>query len=78
MFGKVLNTQKLKNSFSENLLSLFKIRNAEAYLKPSQTSTMERFFENNDRLSAVNYFYKKVPSQIFDWVLNTPLRNGVK
>ena len=78
MFGKVLNTPLLKNSFSENLLSLFKTRNAEAYLKPCQTSTMERFFENNDRLSAVNCFYKKVPSQIFDWVLNTPLRNGVK
>ena len=35
---------------------------------------MERFCKNSLRLLAVDYFYRKAPLQIFDWVLNTPLR----
>ena len=41
---------------------------SEVYLEPSQTSTMELFCENSWRLLAVNYFQKKAPSQMFDWV----------
>ena len=66
MFGKVLNTPLLINNFLEKLLSLFKIRNAEPYLEPSQTSTVERFFGNSERLSAANYFCKKGPSQMLE------------
>ena len=40
---------------------LIKLR-TEAYLEPSQTSTMELFYENIERLLAVNYFRKKAPS----------------
>ena len=35
---------------------------------------MEVFCENF-KLYAVNYFRKKAPLYIFDWVLNTPLGN---
>ena len=35
---------------------------------------MERFCKNSLRLLAVDYFCRKAPSYIFDWVLNTPLR----
>ena len=41
----------------------------EAYLEPSRTSMMEF-----SAVVAVNYSHKKIPSQMFDWVLNTPLR----
>ena len=34
---------------------------------------IEFFCENSSNLLALNYFHKKVPSQIFDRVLNTPL-----
>ena len=46
---------------------------SEAYLDPSQTSTIVHLYENSYRLLAVYYFCKKAPSQMFDWVLNTPL-----
>ena len=42
-------------------------------LEPSQTYMMEFFSENSWKLLALNYFHKKVQSQIFDRVLNTPL-----
>ena len=38
----------------------------EGYLATSQTATMKLF-------ATVNYFRKKSPLQIFDWVLNTSL-----
>ena len=38
----------------------------EAYLEPGVASAKELFCVNN-------YFCKKTPSQIFDWVLNMPL-----
>ena len=34
---------------------------------------MEIFCENSERLKAVNDFRKKAPSEMFDWILNTPL-----
>ena len=34
----------------------------EAYLEPSQTSTMKRFYENSYLLLAVNYFCNRAPS----------------
>ena len=43
---------------------------AEAYLEPNRISTMKLFSENS---SAVNSFRKNNSSQMFDWVLNTPL-----
>ena len=46
------------------------IYNAEAYLQPCQTSTMETF----GKREFVNYFRKKAPSKIFDSVLIIPLR----
>ena len=36
-------------------------------LKPSRTSMMELFCENNYLLKVVNYFRKGTPSQMFDW-----------
>ena len=42
--------------------------------KPSRTSTMELFCKNNLCFLAVNCFHKKVPSYIFGWVVNTPLK----
>ena len=43
----------------------------EAYLEPSQTSTTDVFCENSQRLLDVNYFRKKAPSSMLDWVLHT-------
>ena len=50
-----------------------KVMFTEAYFEPSQTSTMELFCKNSSQLVAINYFYKNSPSQMFNWVLNTPL-----
>ena len=44
--------------------------NPEVYLEPSRTSTMELFDGDSQRFLSVNYFRKKAPSQLSDWVLN--------
>ena len=41
----------------------------EAYLGPSQTSTMEISYEDSQQRLVVNYFAKKFPSQMYDWVI---------
>ena len=51
---------------------------AEVYLEPSQTFTMELSFENNEQLRAINYYCKKAPSQMFNWVLNMTLVLNIK
>ena len=43
------------------------------YLEPSRTSLMQVFWENSQRLLAVNYFRKEAWSHILAWFLNTPL-----
>ena len=43
------------------------------YLLNRTLFKMDRFCENSKILSAVHYFCKKSPGQMFDWVLNTPL-----
>ena len=48
------------------------IRLMIAYLEPGPTVKMVFFCGKSQRLKAVNYFCKKAPSQMFDWVLNTP------
>ena len=47
-----LFTWLTKASFKNEL----KEENAEAYLKPSQTSAMELFCENSPQLQAINFF----------------------
>lgn len=45
------------------------------FVFPCQTSITGPFFcRNRERLLAVNYFYKNDASQMFDSLLNTPLR----
>ena len=44
-----------------------------AYLEPYRTSMKDHFWENNERPKDVNYYCKNAPSQMLDWVLNTPL-----
>ena len=44
----------------------------EVCLEPIKTSTTEVFCENSQRLLDVNYFRKKAPSSMLDWVLHTP------
>ena len=48
---------------------MFASGTSEAYLEPSRTSTMELF----QKQLTINCFRKKAPSNMFDWVLNTPL-----
>ena len=45
---------------------------AEVYLEPNRESMIECFCENT-----VNYFRKNAPTQMFDWVLNTPQRRSL-
>ena len=33
-------------------------------------STLELFYKNSQRPKDVNYFRKKAPSQMFDWIPN--------
>ena len=40
----------------------------EAYLEPSQTSTVELFCENSWRLVAINYFCTNAPSYVDVWL----------
>ena len=46
----------------------------EAYLELSQTNTKDFFAKTVKGLQALNYFHKKAPFQIFDMVVNTPLK----
>ena len=46
---------------------------AETYLKAIWTSAMELFCENSQWLKAVNYFFKKTPLWMLEWVLNKRL-----
>ena len=49
----------------------------EAYLEPCQTFAMGGFTnKNSERLKAINYFRKSVPSQTFDRVVNTHCTNS--
>ena len=58
------------NAFHAVVLSAYI---TEMYLEPSRTYTMKIFCENNWRLLAFNYSRKKAPSQMIDWVLDSPL-----
>ena len=42
-----------------------------------QTSKMRVLHQNSLRLKAFNYFRKKAPSYMFDWVWNTPLNSFI-
>ena len=46
----------------------------EVYLEPSLISTVEVFCENSEQFLGVNYLRKKAPLQMFDRILNTPLK----
>ena len=63
----LLNLLKV-SSFSPRLLT-------KTYLESCQTSTMDAFSKNIFRLKAVGYFREKVPSQMFDRILDTSLTN---
>ena len=49
-------------------MQYFRVFMTGAYVEPSRRFTMELYCKNN-------YFRKKASSQMFDWVLNTPLHN---
>ena len=71
----MLTCNMIKLSFKNAVLLKSQISSmvAVAYLEPRQTSTTEHFWENSQRLKAVNYFHGKTLSQMFHFVLNTPL-----
>ena len=47
--------------------------NSEAYLEPSQTSKVELFAKIFNDQNPLTIFAKKVPLQMFDWILNISL-----
>ena len=49
------------------------LKELKACLGPYQTSMMELFCKNTERLLVFNYFRKKAASQMLGRVLNTPL-----
>ena len=59
--------------FGETELSDQKIilHTSERYLELNQTSTIELFCKNSERLKAINYVRKKAPSHMFAWALNS-------
>ena len=62
----------IQNQFTcgSESLQIFRTTYPEKNLEPSQTSTMEFFCENSERLETVKYFDKKASSLMYDWVLN--------
>ena len=48
-------------------------KTAKVYFEFIRTSTMQLFCDNSYQLLAVNYFCKKNPSQMFEWILNMSL-----
>ena len=61
---------------SETLIGLIylnSIQCSEVHLEVNRMSTTELFCEYSQRFLVVNYFHKKAPLQILEWVLNTPL-----
>ena len=50
---------------------------SEAHFKSNQTIAVEFFCGNSQRLSAVGYFYRRAPSQMFDRILNATLFNNL-
>ena len=57
-------------SFSSDLLRNIMNYWTESHLESCQTSTLELFYKNSQRPKDVNYFRKKAPSQMFDWIPN--------
>ena len=45
-----------------------------AYLELKRASMIKLLCENNKLIKAVNYFCKKTASEMFNWVLNRPLK----
>ena len=60
-------------SFSSDLLQAITSYWGEIYLEPCRISTMQLFCKNSQQLQDINYIWKKAPSKMFNWVLNTPL-----
>ena len=50
---------------------------SEGYSESSRTTIMELFCENRLRLLVFSCYYKKSPSEMFDWVLNTFLNLNI-
>ena len=51
--------------------SFFQTYLLEAHLKPSQTFAKEFFWRNSQQVLAVNYFFKKATTYMFEWVLTS-------
>ena len=49
----------------------------ETYLVSSETSAVDLFCRNNQRLKAAGYFCRRTPSWIFDRILNTTPPNNL-
>ena len=47
---------------------------SEAYLEPKRASMIKLLCENSQQLKAVIYFRKKAASEMFNWVLNRPMK----
>ena len=65
----LITLKRLKNPKFQKIIlckRIIMVVALEAYLQPGETSMKELFCVNN-------YFCKKTPSWIFDWVLNMPL-----
>ena len=50
----------------------------EPYLKPNQKSMVELFWKNSSQLLVVNFFRKKGPLQMFDYVSEMSLLPVIK
>ena len=57
---------------------MLKLHPGQAYLGPYQISVIEYFCKQVQRLLTVNYFRKKTPLQMFDRILNTPMKDDDK
>ena len=71
------NSMHLQSSYTPHLQYL----QLEVHLESSQTSAVELFCRNSERVKGVGYFCKRVPScifdRMFDRILNATLSNNL-
>ena len=65
-------------SFSWDLLQVIINYLTETHLESCQTSTVELFYGNSQQPKDINYFRKKFPPQLLDWIPNASLERCYK
>ena len=68
---------QLNVTYDSEAYNLMKLYLETSHSESGRTTVMEPFCGNDQRVKAVDYFCKRAPSWMFDWILNATLPNNV-